>query len=497
MSKITAPYYPIIYVRGYAMTHDEIESTTATPYMGFNLGATKVRQLWDGEVVKRYFESPLIRLMKEYGYRDSYISGKLKVDDLSARTIFIHRYYDQADPAFGEGETPTILDAAGKLRQLIADIRDGICENETDRQRFRVYLVAHSMGGLVCRALLQNTGLRDTREARQVDKVFTYATPHNGIEMAGINVPRFLGLMDLNNFNRKFMADYLSLPDDDDVSSLDGHFEPDRFFCLIGTNHNDYEVARGWSSRLAGEMSDGLVRIKNACVRGAPRAFVHRSHSGPFGIVNSEEGYQNLVRFLFGNVRINGVLEIEHLPLPPSVRRAREQDDQEIRASYYFESTLSPRPNEDDVFLLSERRKTNHSAVLRRYDEMFKPASEGLVAARWPTLFSVFLDTTKIAVGRTLVFTVELCISATDYEIDGVLFFDKTLPGENIYRDTLCIRATAGENGWRIRCNHTDSEWGETRGSEADTHGRRHHIPLSNRKGFKGTLLLEATGHKS
>lgn len=33
--------YPIIYVRGYAMTQSEIEATVATPYMGFNLGATK------------------------------------------------------------------------------------------------------------------------------------------------------------------------------------------------------------------------------------------------------------------------------------------------------------------------------------------------------------------------------------------------------------------------------------------------------------------------
>jgi hypothetical protein len=31
---------------------------------------------------------------------------------------------------------------------------------------------------------------------------------------------------------------------------------------------------------------------------------VHRSHSGRYGIVNSEEGYQNLRRFLFGDLQI-------------------------------------------------------------------------------------------------------------------------------------------------------------------------------------------------
>jgi hypothetical protein len=39
------PYHPIIYVRGFAATHDEIEETVADPYMGFNLESTKTRQI--------------------------------------------------------------------------------------------------------------------------------------------------------------------------------------------------------------------------------------------------------------------------------------------------------------------------------------------------------------------------------------------------------------------------------------------------------------------
>ncbi len=46
--KIQPPYYPIVYVRGYAMTQGEVEETVATPYMGFNLGSTKIRQDWQG-----------------------------------------------------------------------------------------------------------------------------------------------------------------------------------------------------------------------------------------------------------------------------------------------------------------------------------------------------------------------------------------------------------------------------------------------------------------
>ena len=70
-----------------------------------------------------------------------------------------------------------------------------------------------------------------------------------------------------------------------------------------------------------------MVRIANATTRariktgfrGSPNAFVHRSHSGYFGIVNSEEGYQNLVRFLFGDVRADGRLEVDEITLPPAV----------------------------------------------------------------------------------------------------------------------------------------------------------------------------------
>ena len=67
------------------------------------------------------------------------------------------------------------------------------------------------MGGLVCRCFLQNDEISTPEDRALVDKVFTYATPHNGIEMAGINVPRFLGLWDMKNFNREYMAEYLGL----------------------------------------------------------------------------------------------------------------------------------------------------------------------------------------------------------------------------------------------------------------------------------------------
>src|SRR6185295_301077 len=97
-------FHPIIYVRGYAMTQNEIEDTVADPYMGFNIGSCKVRQVWDGTVRKYFFESPLVRLMKEFDYDDVYEQGIDAVGDVRSlaadstpigyRSIIIYRYYE-------------------------------------------------------------------------------------------------------------------------------------------------------------------------------------------------------------------------------------------------------------------------------------------------------------------------------------------------------------------------------------------------------------------
>jgi len=483
--------HPIIYVRGYAMTQGEIDDTVATPYMGFNLGATKARQDWRGRVRRHVFESPLVRLMKDHGYRDSYADGTERDGDLPARSVVIYRYYESADSDLGTGNGPPSIEAAASgLGRLVLRLREQVCGEDTEaRAAFRVYLVAHSMGGLVCRCFLQNPAVADAEARALVDKVFTYGTPHNGIEMGGLNVPAFLKLWDMDNFNRGTMARYLALDGEPErVDRLDGDFDPDRFFCMVGTNSRDYEVAGGLSSRGAGAMSDGLVRIENATVHGAPRAFAYRAHSGHYGIVNSEEGYQNLCRFLFGNLRVDGELEVEALPLPPSVRAAKEEG-REVHASYYFEATVAPRGAMQ--YRLTERRRETHSAILRTYDELFHPERvAGLKGQRRPYLFSVFLDTRKITRGRTVVFSAELAVSTTGYTIDRALFLDTHIPGEYLFRDTVTVRATRDGDGWNVRYVLADERWGENRGRDVEEDDAGRFIPLSSSKGFKAKLRL-------
>lgn len=490
---------PIIYVRGYAMTKSEITETTSTPYMGLEYGSTKSRQAWNGAVRKVFFESPIVRLMK-LGYNDIYQDGlQLESGKIAPESIVIHRYYDVADPDFGSGKVPTIEQAAQGLSDLILRVRDQVCrDGQMKPEDFKVYLVAHSMGGLVCRCFLQNGKVGSAAARKLVDKVFTYATPHNGIEMAGMNVPGFFELWDLNNFNRDRMREYLAIKDKQaPANSLDGKFDPARFFCLVGTNSKDYAVANGASRLLAGELSDGLVRITNAYVDNAPRAHVHRSHSGPYGIVNSEEGFQNLTRFLFGDLRVEGVLWVEDLPLPPIglVRKLLG-----THVGYYFEVAVATRGALD--FDLSRRTVANNSAILRQRGDLFDGNGKLLEKAKQPVLFSVFMDTSKRPErSKEMMFSIQLAVSMLTYMGEDSSVDDHYVPGEYLFRDTLVINAIPPETpdaSWRVGYVLADSGWSNAEDriadSKKDEQGKPYvAIPLQNDKGFKATLRLYGT----
>ena len=77
MPNRNTPFYPIIYVRGYAMTPAEIDETSADPFCGFNLGSTVYRAVPDKtrQPRKYIFESPVVRLASDFNYRDVYEDG--------------------------------------------------------------------------------------------------------------------------------------------------------------------------------------------------------------------------------------------------------------------------------------------------------------------------------------------------------------------------------------------------------------------------------------
>ncbi|MBR0672715.1 lipase family alpha/beta hydrolase [Neoroseomonas soli] len=522
MAMLTAPHYPIIYVRGYAGNDDEIEDTVADPYMGFNLGSTKIRQQWTGRVVRHYFESPLVRLMKDFEYRDVYSAGldgaELDVppeEPIGPRSIVIYRYYDQVSTAFGEGKQRSMESFGEGLGTLIGKLRDRICATEEEKAGFRVHLVGHSMGGLVIRCFLQNDAISTPEVKALVDRVFTYASPHDGIEFEIIgNVPGFFTRNSADNFNRDRMCQYLGLPaGTEKVNTLAGRFDPDRFFCLVGTNPRDYTVAAGWSSRIVGPFSDGLVRIDNAHVTGpaadparptriAPRAFVHRSHSGHYGIVNSEEGYQNLTRFLFGDARVDGELHVRELTLPPDVQKLKD-DGKQIRASYHFECITAVRGARWD---LSRRVMAENSTLFRKYGELFPEKAGAFDRPHHdrPLLFTTFLNSAARVNRRrrSLGFSVDLGVLVPEYEVEGALWLRNHYPGGYIFRDKINIEAIPPENegeAWRLRYGFdSDAPNAATKEAEATAAdgALTFLIPIrqNRRPGIDADLVLVARG---
>ncbi|MFI5954397.1 esterase/lipase family protein [Cryptosporangium sp. NPDC051539] len=305
---------PIVYVRGFAGGTDGINRVVTDPFYGFNEGSTAIRVGGDGEPLFHQFESPLLRLHLDEGYEIGGPPASLdEAGEVAPNSIWIHRFYDVSATTWGDKPQEYSLErAADDLYTLIRKLRD-----KTGGKR--VHLVAHSMGGLICRCLLQKV-LPDRGEnpADHVEKLFTYATPHGGIAFdIGFGLLErardLTGIYGADVFGRERMYQYLTPaaqrggkpPDDWRPEEIPpGSFPLDRVFCLIGTNPENYDTAHGLSALAVGPKSDGLVQIEKAYVPGARHAFVHRSHSGPYGVVNSEEGYQNLRRFLFGDLQV-------------------------------------------------------------------------------------------------------------------------------------------------------------------------------------------------
>jgi hypothetical protein len=438
------------------MTEGERDETTADPFCGFNLGSTVFRATPDKEkpAQKFIFESPVVRLMSDEDYRDVYRDGFDLMDPgwsgpLSLRSIIIYRYYEQASSLLGTGKVPEIEDFAKGLSGLILQVRDLACKNPDNGiglQDFRCYLVAHSMGGLVCRAFLQNPDLGSDAARRCVDKVFTYATPHNGVEVVGLNIPKWLSVNDMNNFNRDRMAGYLNLKARHEATKrVDWlpaeSFPAERFFCMVGTNRGDYEVAMGLSRAFAGHGSDGLVRIDNASVWGVggtpcATAYAHRSHSGYFGIVNSEESYQNLKRFLFGDLRVDIWLDVEKVLLPTDLQ------GKAVNALYQFEACVSPRGKR---WYLTRRTAEEDSAACRSHQELTDPQRP---QKRRLFLSSIFLDArARVNQGHpSLAYILALGIRVPDYEVERTFLPDTHYEGRYLFHDSLVVELTPPQN---------------------------------------------------
>ncbi|GAB7035344.1 alpha/beta fold hydrolase [Streptomyces sp. NPDC021749] len=317
---------PLIYLRGYAGPPSGVDKQVDDPFYGLNSGATHIRVDGDGTPRFYQFEGPLLRLMIDEDYEllvrgDQHAYLEAQADGtVAAESVWVFRFYDYAASTFGTSVTTTperfeLERAAERLYDFV-----GLVRRKTGADK--VHLVAHSMGGLVARCMIQKvshtpdpiSGTPRVPGAELVDKFFTYGTPHGGIsfDLGGGLVDwamETFGPGGSEIFAPDRMYGYLTpgaSDGDEPPAGWQPHaipataFDVKRVFCLVGTNAADY----GLVEKAVGPRSDGLVHIDNAYVHQAHRAYVHRSHSGRYGLVNSEEGYQNLRRFLFGKYQV-------------------------------------------------------------------------------------------------------------------------------------------------------------------------------------------------
>lgn len=365
-NKFEPPYYPIVYVRGYAMRREDIEETFYDSYYGFATSAVykKQSQASDGYLVPDLFEGQLIRFMKSrfdsgddkpYGYSDAINTDSRHYENSNpSRSIWISRFYDVD---FIQDKVRSIEKHAQELMDLIINkiphqlISLGMDLAEV-KNNYKVILIAHSMGGLVCRTLIQNSLPNFIAEPGQmtpilpvdtirnpeqlIHKLVTIGTPHKGIDMGNIPdvlenaVVAAINPYDSNIFKPRRMREYLKLDrlyaqDEEhegtgfkyDIHSLgESTFPIHKCLCIIGSDYGHYSGVK----YATGSFSDGLVKQDRAYVVSGPRpinhevpykeentafyANVHRAHSGYHGIVNSYETFENIQRFLFGDMRV-------------------------------------------------------------------------------------------------------------------------------------------------------------------------------------------------
>jgi hypothetical protein len=189
-------------------------------------------------------------------------------------------------------------------------------------------------------------------------------------------------------------------------------------------------------------------------------------------MVNSEEGFGNLSRFLYGDIRVDGNLAVRELGLPPALQREKDGNPAlSINASYSFESYLRVR---GESWAMTERLAQNGSAVFRRYDELLgksDPADMGLTAKqsrekvwnRSVELFNAFLDTRLrtdptreenvkgTVIKGTMGFALRLRVAVPDYEVNGRLWRANHYEGSSLLdQDLVFLVFEEGEGNWGL-----------------------------------------------
>ncbi len=441
---LTPPYYPIVYVRGYAPTSASRDDTFHDLYYGYAETSVEPRPkspqdatAIDDRIALDLFEGQLLRFMKEFGYADAAHDGLTLGTADPTRSLWISRFYD-TDVVTGRVR-PITEHAADLRRFLDGTIFPLLTQAGVSPGSQKVILIAHSMGGLVCRCLLQNLYPASGVDPKsKVHRLVTIASPHGGIQF-GL-VPDFLENFVVNTFDPggasmfydASMRGYLNLGPDDALHGLGAigraekqnlSFPPARCFCLVGSNHAAYDAVWGQQKRITGNYSDGLVKQDRAFIDGAFTANVHRAHtSRDTGIVNSYQSFENIHRFLFGDTKVT--LSLEDI----AIANAADLGD---KSYYNLEFRLAVR-GAGAVFLHERREDPCENAF--RFPADAVPPSH--------MLHTVFLNSRRARPGDPRLHFL-LSLRLAECRVQGGLLWDREYPSRPIYSETLEIRVNS------------------------------------------------------
>jgi hypothetical protein len=498
--KIQPPYYPIVYVRGYAMTENEREETFHDTYYGFAATSVEKRQAAPPEYLRvDMFEGQLIRLMKlsKFAYFDATNRGLEDSTDNPSRSISVCRFYDE----------DVLKENVRDIEEHAQDLYRMVCETIPARLKscgvdlgpglkdYKVTLVAHSMGGLVCRTLIQNVlPARNEKPKDWIHRLVTIGTPHKGIELGLI--PDFMERLVMRTFNpfkadifeEKRMRRYLKLPKNCEPHSLGAEtgnfaFPVKRCFCLVGSDHEAYGAVK----HATGAFSDGLVKQDRAyIVTGTPDAKgkyrqeqksfwanIHRAHSGRRGIVNSYESFENIHRFLFGDIKAEISLENIGVGTPKLPK-----------TNYYYDVEFALAIRGLPVYLHQRQQDPCENAIRYARDDF---------ETKTILLHTVFMNSALKVAQKEPYSHFKLQFRVRERAIKDGLFWDREYPEKTIYSED--IEARVGDFDEKLTGAEVQYRWlsegGDWQNATKSADGFR--IPLRVAGALNGNFLLRTS----
>ncbi|MGH2382251.1 MAG: hypothetical protein ACRDG7_13670 [Candidatus Limnocylindria bacterium] len=507
-SEATRTELPIILVRGFGGLDVGDEKKLA--YYGFNDGTVYPQKrgenyIYEGMILRflksawRYQDATNVigyygkavtdareidRTLKDFP-KEFFVGDKIVVDPAMAlalrknpdprRTLWVFRYYDLDDRNFEQYGVA--------LKRLIELIRT-LVTLKTGEEQPKANIIAHSMGGLIVREMLQ-VAYRRGEAAKSVNKVVTLGTPHQGITFQRLGSLKWLPMLEARSEIARFHPDEQAKASNPaGYKNLAKAFPLERFLTVIGTNYRTFGTLPATIlNRLAsvdGEFglnynrSDGLVKIASAGIPGAPVAYVHKCHGGPDSLITSRETFEIATRFFHGDI---------HATLRLVDARISKGQDFLGKSEFFIGVSLKPRGVDFDLFHQSKEAENCYGPFNSERLDDARVAFDWLGAdRRRRVLYEGWLDSGAAPTDADdLVMRLETYVGERD--LFGIGFSDNL-----IYHGHCSVQATI-DRELRL-AKHTSEKFTDAGVPLQQTADRTWLVPIEA-EGFKATFGIE------